>query len=548
MEDKSPETKPTHPCWECRKRRLVCDNSQPTCKKCEKSGKACPGYGDQKPLQWLEPGLIQKTQYRSSTRKDRRAHARKSSKADDSSSQKLSTSSDANTTRSSSRPNPAYFNTFTICEVEDASNQETLATLEQNNLIQTLSFRNAELKHGSPESSTTCAKESERDVRPPLLERQPRRISSGKDVLRLNPSQLQIQQQGRPLRIREHFARNLMNPGPLPGLNEHDTPLFHFYASRTFLTLAGPRTQDIWQSHAVRDGHSYPFLMHGLLALAALQQSCQQPEKNSYYVTMAIKHHESALNTFRTGILDVNHANSFPLVMFSLATAVFSLGVANIHGFAIGASPTSMFLNVLGSLRTAWASLGSERQKLERGPLRFMMNITLTSHRQPLGKESKELLDGLVTYIETCGEGPEIQAEYLKTMRSLEDYFWHLPELSPFSELVGWPLDLSDTFFALMCEKKPFPLLCLTYFMITFCHTQNVWLTPWVKPVLNEIWWLLDDSLRRFMYWPALYIGKHPAHVHSDRCRCFDCYMNEKISGFRWRATAAPLAGSGFTP
>lgn len=45
-------------CWECRKRRYACDRSQPSCKKCQQTSKDCPGYNDQKPLQWLEPGRV----------------------------------------------------------------------------------------------------------------------------------------------------------------------------------------------------------------------------------------------------------------------------------------------------------------------------------------------------------------------------------------------------------------------------------------------------------------------------------------------------------
>ncbi|KAI4605007.1 hypothetical protein J4E83_010878 [Alternaria metachromatica] len=45
-------------CWECFKRRLVCDRTLPLCRKCAKTGKECPGYNDQKPLQWVEPGHV----------------------------------------------------------------------------------------------------------------------------------------------------------------------------------------------------------------------------------------------------------------------------------------------------------------------------------------------------------------------------------------------------------------------------------------------------------------------------------------------------------
>ncbi|KAL4895285.1 hypothetical protein BDV59DRAFT_152674 [Aspergillus ambiguus] len=50
--------KPQRPCWECRRRRLVCDISIPECNKCRASGVDCPGYGKHKPLRWLTPGKV----------------------------------------------------------------------------------------------------------------------------------------------------------------------------------------------------------------------------------------------------------------------------------------------------------------------------------------------------------------------------------------------------------------------------------------------------------------------------------------------------------
>lgn len=52
------EKKASRQCWECLKRRLVCDYTLPGCKKCQKAGKECPGYDEQKPLQWIQPGKV----------------------------------------------------------------------------------------------------------------------------------------------------------------------------------------------------------------------------------------------------------------------------------------------------------------------------------------------------------------------------------------------------------------------------------------------------------------------------------------------------------
>nr|XP_036577674.1 uncharacterized protein CTRU02_12413 [Colletotrichum truncatum]KAF6784708.1 hypothetical protein CTRU02_12413 [Colletotrichum truncatum] len=54
----SPEVPERRRCWECLRRRLVCDATKPVCNKCRASGIVCPGYDDKKPLTWLAPGKV----------------------------------------------------------------------------------------------------------------------------------------------------------------------------------------------------------------------------------------------------------------------------------------------------------------------------------------------------------------------------------------------------------------------------------------------------------------------------------------------------------
>ncbi|KAI0472990.1 fungal-specific transcription factor domain-containing protein [Xylariaceae sp. FL0804] len=47
-------------CWECRRRCLVCDSTEPACQRCVAAGVDCPGYGETEPkrYKWLTPGVV----------------------------------------------------------------------------------------------------------------------------------------------------------------------------------------------------------------------------------------------------------------------------------------------------------------------------------------------------------------------------------------------------------------------------------------------------------------------------------------------------------
>lgn len=72
--DDTKSTSQRRQCWECARRRLVCDNTRPSCTKCTKSGVECPGYGKSKPLKWLEPGQVLSQRGRRRTPENEKQH------------------------------------------------------------------------------------------------------------------------------------------------------------------------------------------------------------------------------------------------------------------------------------------------------------------------------------------------------------------------------------------------------------------------------------------------------------------------------------------
>ncbi|KAK1465130.1 hypothetical protein CMEL01_12485 [Colletotrichum melonis] len=45
-------------CWRCRKKRLRCDSSVPSCRKCVIARTECPGYGDKRPIAFRDPLVL----------------------------------------------------------------------------------------------------------------------------------------------------------------------------------------------------------------------------------------------------------------------------------------------------------------------------------------------------------------------------------------------------------------------------------------------------------------------------------------------------------
>ncbi|KAK5991447.1 Phomenoic acid biosynthesis cluster-specific transcriptional regulator-like protein [Cladobotryum mycophilum] len=58
MSTKIDSDKTAGQCWECLRRKVLCDGTRPVCQTCRTASLVCPGYVDQKPLKWLRPGKI----------------------------------------------------------------------------------------------------------------------------------------------------------------------------------------------------------------------------------------------------------------------------------------------------------------------------------------------------------------------------------------------------------------------------------------------------------------------------------------------------------
>ncbi|OAL47992.1 hypothetical protein IQ07DRAFT_109912 [Pyrenochaeta sp. DS3sAY3a] len=158
----------------------------------------------------------------------------------------------------------------------------------------------------------------------------------------------------------------IADPLPLASLDQRDVELFRFYAARTSFTLSGTRTLAIWQSSTPDEAKSHAFLMHSMLALTALHGCFTSPGGSVDYASIASRHHEAALEAFRTSISEVKRENGRAVALFSLLTTIFSCGVPLVRGFPDGASPVSISSVSLGCYeppRLRWAASATVSSK-----------------------------------------------------------------------------------------------------------------------------------------------------------------------------------------
>lgn len=488
-------TKASISCWGCRKQRLVCDMTLPGCRKCKKAGKDCLGYANQKPLQWVGGGKISSEKKKKDVTKVTKAGLT-TPRTNERRGYKVTSSANGS------------FSAFRLDIRASAANSKTAAVAKPHSDWGI---------DDTPKEVQALAKQWVYDIDQATMASL--RCMQLPDVL------------------------------PLSSLSQWDVQLYHFYGSRTSLTLAGQNTLGIWQTQVYDDAKNYSFVMHSLLAMSALHASRIEPQRTSYFSYMASRHCELAVSKFRATVSMIDAHNSRAFAMFSIFMAVYSLGIPSFRGFPAETSAVSMILDIIGTLRRAWAALGAEGMRMRTSHLKNMLSPNLITPLHNLQDSNHDLLKDIEGYIQICGETEEVKEIYHKDIHSLIGHFFRLPSYAPFSDFLGWPMEFSDTFYEHLCARKPVPMFFLAYIMVPFYHTPNMWLSPWAKPVIQEIWMTMDPSLHPFLYWPAKYAGLVPCLAHCVGCRCFDCFMLEKPGGFKWISNATPLiAGKRYVP
>lgn len=102
--------------------------------------------------------------------------------------------------------------------------------------------------------------------------------------------------------------RPLYNPQSVKGLNELDKLLFHHYVNSTSWSIAHSNTEHMWQATVLELASQHPFLLHGILAVAALHLAHNQLANNDLVIRAS--HHQSiAMPLFRTAISNPTKEN-----------------------------------------------------------------------------------------------------------------------------------------------------------------------------------------------------------------------------------------------
>jgi hypothetical protein len=289
------------------------------------------------------------------------------------------------------------------------------------------------------------------------------------------------------------------------------------------------------------DAKNHFFLMHSLLALSALHLSYVRPEKRDHYFNIANHQHEQALVSFRYSVTNITASNGPAVTAFSFLTVVFSMGLPIVCGFTSTPYLTATFIDVIQVLRRAWSAMDDVLPGIEKGALGPLIRQPIQSHNTcHMHTKGNEILVFLQTMNDTSNDSEQHKDIYRDAMAALLKFFTSIRDTPPlWGNSLIWPTVVSDDFFELLKDKRPFALILLAHWCIPVYRSPSLWFNAWAKNMVADIWSTLDGEYRDAVTWPAEQVGLIPCERHPRSCLCFGC--SPHVSSLYWEDSGAAL-------
>jgi hypothetical protein len=276
------------------------------------------------------------------------------------------------------------------------------------------------------------------------------------------------------------------------GLDVNDLELLHFYTTTTSFTLSNrPELQEIWQQVVPRIAFTHQFLLHGILAFAALHLARSQPERKTPLYTEASAHHDVGLRMFRAAMLNITRQNCDACLAFSTIIAAYSWASSDQKG-DLFFSDTSISEEEERS-NVEWTSLlrGVHTLLDAAGEWITSSSIKLILHPPVIDPELAETADlevsaRLTALSQLWDSTPEkfnvIEVEALKETLVLLHEDCRLlgsssndRQIDIVSIVYAWPIKVPGAFLVMVKELRPEALIVLAHYSLLLNRGDKIW-------------------------------------------------------------------------
>jgi hypothetical protein len=308
-------------------------------------------------------------------------------------------------------------------------------------------------------------------------------------------------------------------------LNIPDLQLMHHFCTSTALIIHNePTITRVWSISVPSLGFSHDFVMHGILALAALHIAYLRPESRDLYLSQAVIHHQEGLRKATPILSQFQKQNPSAIYTHSALTLLYIIANSkHNNAFILGGDAGIADWVVLS--RQTYTIIRYLDEKLFSGPLGtiFAAGVKRSKIQDQLEDEGSEVpqaehLKQLCAWIcETTADDWRREA-YRNSIYELNKVF-RVVYSQPLDTLEAtdvyiWAYRIKDEFLTLLKEHTQEALVIMAFFAAApqrFAANKHWFLEGFSMHLISRIYPLIDEQHLPWIEWPMREIGWNPA-------------------------------------
>ncbi|TQN71774.1 Sterol uptake control protein 2 [Colletotrichum shisoi] len=259
----------------------------------------------------------------------------------------------------------------------------------------------------------------------------------------------------------------------------HGLELMHHYSLHTANTMSSkPEMQHVWRVAIPEIGYECPFVMHGILAIAALHKAYLLPPERDTYLDLATSHQTAGLEGFRAVLHKLDDSNWESVFCFasitSLHVSFHPVRKSTDHDAELLPDITALFVFVRG-IRAILEPYHGGLSRTRLGPMAqgsWVIDPGDTKNpslrHSPLPRDTFDALRRLSAFFEeTLPDGT--RSGYFTAVRELEKSARLMAHAGTNLEVgmaVFWPYVISDAVMADIQSMNPYAMVLLSHFSL----------------------------------------------------------------------------------
>lgn len=288
----------------------------------------------------------------------------------------------------------------------------------------------------------------------------------------------------------------------------------HHFTAATYATLWDQNHssyKDVWQMNVPKEAFAQPFLLHSLLALAALHKATLGGSDNeNRCLVSAVKHHSLALAKSKPALVSLSKENCDALFLFSASIVLFALALPVCDKRRRAVDPVSELAQISALTRGSATIVKSGFHWVKEGKLGPFIRQGFLSSTADLSPEIQRRLGYLEGLVDSAGFADDVKAPYIRAIELLTTCFRNTMAFPEDSGVVlCWLAMIPSELITLISEKQPMALVLLAHYGVLLHGLRNVWwCQDWGSNLVEYISVSLEGEWQDLVTWPKQRVGK----------------------------------------